>query len=62
VRYLIADAAFGGGQYFINAQVLDENGTSADILWQGARFYVPMSEERTGTVFARVEVDPAPTA
>ncbi|UIN29861.1 ABC transporter ATP-binding protein [Microbacterium binotii] len=56
VTYTIPDAAFGGGQYFVNAQVLDENGVGADILWQGARFYVPMSEERTGTVYADAAV------
>jgi hypothetical protein len=39
--------------------VLDEQGVGADILWQGARFYVPLSEERTGTVFANAHVGPA---
>jgi transglutaminase/protease-like cytokinesis protein 3 len=29
---------------------------NADTLWQGARFYVPLSEERTGTVFAEATV------
>jgi ABC-2 type transport system ATP-binding protein len=55
-RYRIPQSAFGGGQYFVNAQVLDENGVGADILWQGARFYVPLSDERTGTVFAEASV------
>lgn len=59
VTYRLPHVAFGGGQYFVNAQVLDENGVGADILWQGARFYVPMSEERTGTVFVDAEVSSA---
>lgn len=56
VTYLLRRVAFSGGQYFVNAQVIDEDGIGADILWQGARFYVPMSEERTGTVFIDAEV------
>lgn len=56
IRYLISNVAFGGGQYFVNAQAVDENGDGIDTLWQGARFYVPMSEERTGTMYAAAEV------
>lgn len=56
IRYLISNVAFGGGQYFVNAQAVDENGEGIDTLWQGARFYVPMSEERTGTMYAAAEV------
>lgn len=56
IRYRLNDVAFGGGQYFVNAQVVDENGVGVDTLWQGARFYVPMSEERTGTVHIEAEV------
>jgi ABC-2 type transport system ATP-binding protein len=56
VAYELPNSAFGGGQYFLNAQVLDQDGTGVDILWQGARFYVPMSEERTGTVFTEAVV------
>ncbi|MBZ6370794.1 ABC transporter ATP-binding protein [Microbacterium aurum] len=56
VTYGIPHVAFGGGQYFVNAQVMDEAGVNADTLWQGARFYVPLSEERTGTVFAEATV------
>ncbi len=57
VRYTIPNVAFGGGQYFVNAQVMDESGVGVDILWQGARFYVPLSDERTGTVYATATVD-----
>ncbi len=59
VDYVLPAAPFSGGQYFVNAQVMDEQGVGADLLWQGARFYVPMSEERTGTVFIDAEVAPA---
>lgn len=57
VVYRLSDVAFGGGQYFVNGQAIDEDGAGVDILWQGARFYVPMSDERTGTVFVRAQVD-----
>lgn len=52
VTYSIPDTAFGGGQYFVNAQVVNGEGNAMDTLWQGARFYVPLSEERTGTVYS----------
>ncbi|MFT3798445.1 ABC transporter ATP-binding protein [Microbacterium sp.] len=58
VLYSLPDVTFGGGQYFVNAQVMDEEGVGADILWQGARFYVPLSEERTGTVYVDAKVAP----
>jgi len=56
IRYRLNDVAFGGGQYFVNALAADANGVSVDTLWQGARFYVPMSEQRTGTVHTEAEV------
>lgn len=56
VTYLVSNVAFGGGQYFVNAQVTDADRVAADTLWQGARFYVPIVEERTGTVFATSRV------
>jgi ABC-2 type transport system ATP-binding protein len=56
--YRIPRVAFGGGQYFVNAQVLDEAGVGVDILWQGARFYVPMNEKGSGTIFAEAIAEP----
>ncbi|RAZ31629.1 ABC transporter ATP-binding protein [Microbacterium sp. SMR1] len=52
VEYLIPNSTFGGGQYFVNADVLDANNRRLDVLWQGAQFFVPMDERRTGTLHA----------
>nr|WP_315943074.1 ABC transporter ATP-binding protein [Microbacterium festucae] len=56
VQYLIRDAHFAGGQYFVNVEVADENGSSLDIEWQIVDFFVPMEHRQTGTVYADIEL------
>jgi ABC-2 type transport system ATP-binding protein len=56
VEYLIQNIAFGGGQYFVNADVLDEDQQRLDVLWQGTHFFVPLNEKATGIVHAEARV------
>ncbi|MFS0712636.1 ABC transporter ATP-binding protein [Microbacterium sp. 2P01SA-2] len=56
VEYVIRNSAFAGGQYFINAEVADENGSSLAVAWQAATFFVPMEHRQTGTVHADIQV------
>ncbi|MFT4050894.1 MAG: ABC transporter ATP-binding protein [Microbacterium sp.] len=61
VDYLLRRVAFGGGQYFVNADVSDGDNRRQDVLWQGARFSVPMCDERSGTVAIDAELLPLRT-
>ena len=56
VEYLIPRITFGGGQYFINADVSDQDQKRMDVLWQGCHFFVPMDDRHTGTVYAEARV------
>jgi len=56
VEYLIPGIAFGGGQYFVNADVADGQHQRMDVLWQGANFFVPMNDRSTGTVHAEASL------
>ncbi|MEV8266694.1 ABC transporter ATP-binding protein [Microbacterium sp. NPDC076911] len=56
VTYVLPALALAGGQYFVNAEVADENGTQQHVLWQGATFAVPFDPRQTGTVSAHAEV------
>lgn len=56
VEYLLPRVAFGGGQYFVNADVADGEHRRMDVLWQGASFFVGMDDRVTGTVFAEAEL------
>lgn len=56
IEYLIPNNGFGGGQYFVNADVADANHERIDVLWQGATFFVAMDERATGTVYAEARL------
>lgn len=56
VEYLIPRVALGGGQYFVNADVLDADQRRMDVLWQGAHFFVPLDDRRTGTIYAEAQL------
>lgn len=56
VSYSIPNLPLAGGQYFVNADVSDGNGTQFHVLWQGATFSVPYAPEQTGTVHAESSV------
>ncbi|WP_243076968.1 ABC transporter ATP-binding protein [Microbacterium sp. SS28] len=56
VVYVLHDLHLGGGQYFVNATVQDEDGGSVDVEWQAASFFVPAEQRQTGTVFADITV------
>lgn len=58
IEYLIPNASFGGGQYFVNADVANSNHERMDVLWQGASFFVRMDERATGTVYAEAALRP----
>ena len=57
VRYVLPSLALAGGQYFVNAEVSDGEGAPADVLWQGASFFVPMEFRQTGTVHTDASVE-----
>ena len=57
IRYRIPSVGLAGGQYFVNAEVSDENRTAWDVKWQGAMFSVPVEFRQTGTVHARASVE-----
>lgn len=56
VEYLIPRISFGGGQYFVNADVSDADRNRIDVLWQGAHFFVPAQDHQTGTVYAEARI------
>ncbi|WP_158597331.1 ATP-binding cassette domain-containing protein [Microbacterium telephonicum] len=56
VEYLIPRITFGGGQYFVNADVSDGDRNRMDVLWQGTHFFVPMVASQTGTVYAEARL------
>lgn len=56
VEYLIPRISFGGGQYFVNADVSDADRNRLDVLWQGANFFVPVEDRQTGTVYAEARI------
>lgn len=56
VSYRLAAPAFAGGQYFINAEVSDAEGSPSDTMWQGVTFFVPLEFRQTGTVFTNAQV------
>lgn len=57
IRYFIPDIGLAGGQYFVNAEISDENRSAWDVKWQGAMFSVPIEFRQTGTVHAEARVD-----
>ncbi|MGN6218094.1 MAG: ABC transporter ATP-binding protein [Microbacterium sp.] len=60
VEYLIPRITFGGGQYFVNADVLDADQRRLDVLWQATHFFVPVDDRLSGTVYAEARlVDPS---
>lgn len=56
IEYLIPRVSFGGGQYFVNADVSDGDRKRLDVLWQGANFFVPVEDRQTGTVYAEARL------
>ncbi|WP_396668663.1 ABC transporter ATP-binding protein [Microbacterium sp. R86528] len=56
VTYVLPTLGLAGGQYFVNAEVADENGTQQAVLWQGATFAVPFDPRQTGTLYAQAQV------
>lgn len=57
IRYRIPRVSLAGGQYFVNAEVSDENRSAWDVKWQGAMFSVPVEFRQTGTVRADATVE-----
>ncbi|MEH3088067.1 MAG: ABC transporter ATP-binding protein [Microbacterium arborescens] len=57
VTYLLASPAFAGGQYFVNAEVSDEDGSPTDVMWQGVTFFIPLEFRQTGTVLTEASVE-----
>ncbi len=56
VRYFLPSLGLAGGQYFVNAEVSDAEGSPSDVMWQGATFFIPMEFRQTGTVHSEVSV------
>jgi ABC-2 type transport system ATP-binding protein len=56
ISYRIPRIPFAGGQYFVNAEISDADGSPMDVLWQGATFFVPLEFRQTGTVHAEVDI------
>jgi len=56
IRYRISHVGFAGGQYFVNAEISDENRSAWDVKWQGAMFSVPIEFRQTGTVYSNADV------
>ncbi|KQZ82067.1 hypothetical protein ASD56_14345 [Microbacterium sp. Root166] len=59
LRYVISDLALGGGQYFVNAEITNEDGDSWDARWLAASFFVPVVRRQNGSAYARAEVEEA---
>jgi len=57
--YVLPRVALAGGSYFVNASVADAEGTTLDVLWQGATFSIPYAETQTGTVYSEAHVSEA---
>jgi len=56
VRYVIPEIAFGGGQYFVNAVIMDDDGIETDAKWLAASFFVPMERRQGGSAYAQAEI------
>lgn len=56
VRYFLPSIGLAGGQYFVNAEVSDAEGSPSDVMWQGATFFIPLEFRQTGTVHSEVSV------
>ncbi len=56
VTYEVRDLHFAGGQYFVNATLQDEYGSTVDVKWQATSFFVPDEHRQTGTVYSDVSV------
>lgn len=56
ISYRVSSIALAGGQYFVNAEISDENREAWDISWQGVMFSVPVEFRQTGTVYAEAAV------
>ncbi|WP_454169913.1 ABC transporter ATP-binding protein [Microbacterium paulum] len=56
IRYTIPDLTLGGGQYFVNAEILNADGDQWDARWLGASFFVPLELRQSGTAFAHADV------
>lgn len=56
IRYTIPDLSLGGGQYFVNAEILNADGDQWDARWLGASFFVPMERRQSGSAFAHADV------
>lgn len=57
IRYRIPRVGLAGGQFFVNAEISDENRSAWDVKWQGAMFSVPVEFRQTGTVHAEAFVE-----
>ena len=56
VQYRIPEIALGGGQYFVNAEIMNEDGDQWDARWLAASFFVPVERRQSGSTYARAEV------
>lgn len=56
VRYRFPQLNLAGGQYFVNFEIADSEGTPQDVVWQGATFFVPAEYRQTGTVYSEVSI------
>ena len=56
VQYVIPEIALGGGQYFVNAEIMNEDGDQWDARWLAASFFVPVERLQSGSTYARAEV------
>ena len=56
VRYTIPEISLGGGQYFVNAEIMNEDGDQWDARWLAATFFVPMELRQSGSTYARADV------
>lgn len=54
MEFVIDEAHFGPGQYFVNANVSEIIDIDAHVLWQGARFTVAGDHRNLGTVAASI--------
>ncbi|MBN9225380.1 MAG: ABC transporter [Microbacterium sp. SCN 70-27] len=59
ITYRLPRVALAGGQYFVNAEISDENRAAWDVKWQGAMFSVPVEFRQTGTVYTEASVETA---
>lgn len=56
LRYDLPDITFGGGQYFVNAEILSAESEHWDGRWLGASFFVPMEKRQNGSAYAHAEI------